>query len=517
MSLSTPLLSRWRKLRHVVKVVELRLRFIALIAVTGLVFAYWDTLANQFAKWTRARTEQSTAAATVEYFCPMHPQVVQERPGGCPICGMTLARRAKTDREVAHEGMTERVRLAPFRVAQAGIVAADVAYESLSQTLTTVGEIGLDQRSLTGIPAKVPGTSRVEKLHVNFKGQDVIVGEPLAELFSPELSQAMQELLIASRSTAGNRLELTRLTGEKLKRWGIAQSQIDEVLRKGKADASVTILAPTSGTVVRKNVVEGQQVTEGTTLFELVDLRHVWVQARVYEHQIGFVREGQAVEAEVPAYPGESFSGTVAFVQPEVDPATRTVEVRFDLENPNRRLLPGMFATVTLRTPIAETAPFRTQFSLRRAAAVKWTRTAQTAEEQEKCPVTNLALGSMGQPIALDIEGRVIWTCCASCQPKLKAQPAKYLKRLAGPPEDQVLSVPESAVIDSGRRQLVYVEVEPGLYEGREVTLGPRVGDRFPVLQGLEFGERVAVAGAFLIDAEGRLNPAPRSSTSVVP
>ena len=121
--------------------------------------------------------------------------------------------------------------------------------------------------------------------------------------------------------------------------------------------------------------------------------------------------------------------------------------------------------------------------------------------------MTNLKLGAMGDPISVEVGGRKVWTCCAACPPKLKAQPAKYLARLAPVPRDEVLSVPESAVIDTGRRKVVYVESEPGVFEGREVVLGPRTGNRFPVLEGLAPGEKVAASGAFLIDAESRINP----------
>ncbi|MDE2505966.1 MAG: efflux RND transporter periplasmic adaptor subunit, partial [Planctomycetota bacterium] len=124
------------------------------------------------------------------------------------------------------------------------------------------------------------------------------------------------------------------------------------------------------------------------------------------------------------------------------------------------------------------------------------------------CLVTGLKLGAMGEPVQVEVQGRRIWTCCAACPPKLKARPARYLARLAPPPKHEVLSVPESAVIDAGTRKVVYVETDPGVFEGREVVLGPRVGDRFPVLSGVEAGERVAAAGAFLIDAETRINPA---------
>jgi Cu(I)/Ag(I) efflux system membrane fusion protein len=121
--------------------------------------------------------------------------------------------------------------------------------------------------------------------------------------------------------------------------------------------------------------------------------------------------------------------------------------------------------------------------------------------------VTNLKLVSMGVPVTVDVAGREVWTCCAACSPKLKAQPARYLARLDPTPQDEVLSVPESAVINTGTRKIVYVEAEPGVFEGREVVLGARTGNQFPVLEGLAVGESVAAAGAFLIDAESRINP----------
>jgi Cu(I)/Ag(I) efflux system membrane fusion protein len=166
-----------------------------------------------------------------------------------------------------------------------------------------------------------------------------------------------------------------------------------------------------------------------------------------------------------------------------------------------------MFATVALKTLIADTPAFRA-----RVAAMPDTNGAGrpvilTAAQQRICPVTSAKLGSMGDPIAVEVGARKIWTCCWQCPPKLKAQPAKFLARLAPPPQHQVLSVPEAAVIDTGTRKIVYIESEPGVFDGREVILGPRIGDRFPVLEGLAPGERVAADGAFLIDAESRINP----------
>ena len=526
-------MTHWRKFRLVVKVVELRLRFVALMAITGLAFAYWDTLWNRFDKWMRPAADRHVAASGIEYYCPMHPTVVQDEPGKCPICGMPLAKRRKGEKSTLPEGVTARVQLTPSRVEQAGIRTAEVAYAPLAQTLTTVGYVAFDERRLAIVASKVPGKTRVETLFVNYTGKEVKAGEPLAELYSPELSQAIAELrtarrgeqdsaglqTAAARSLLGDRSRMVRLSTEKLRRWGIGEGQVEEILRQGRDDSKVPILSPIGGTLVKKNVVEGQEVQEGATMFEVADLGRVWVQAQVYEHQVGMVREGQAVEAAVDAFPGQVFAGQVAFIQPTLDPATRTVEVRFDLENPGRRLRPGMFATVTLKTPVAETPAFQKRLAAMPRVQGSIRPASLSVEEQKNCPVTTLKLGAMGEPVAVEVQGRRVWTCCAACPPELVAQPAKYLARLEPAPRDEVLSVPESAVIDTGRRKVVYVEAEPGVFEGRVVVLGPRVGDRFPVLEGLSSGERVAAAGAFLIDAESRLNPAtapaePRSAAT---
>ena len=526
-----PPLTRWRKFRLVVKVVELRLRFVALMAITGLGFAYWDTIANRYDKWMRPAAEGRATAPGVEHYCPMHPNVVQDGPGSCPICGMPLARRKKGEKAILPEGVTARVQLNQARITQAGIRTAEVGYAPLSQALTTVGYVGFDERRLASIASKVPGRSRVETLYADYTGKVVKAGEPLAELYNPELAQAVQELLLARRSERassppqsaaarallGDRVDMVRLSSEKLKRWGITREQVDAILLEGKADFKVPILSPIGGTLVKKNVKAGDEVAEGYPMFEVADLAHVWVQAQVFEHQMGLVREGQAAEATVEAFPGETFPGKLAFIQPTLDPATRTVEVRFDLENAGNRLRPGMFASVTLKTPMAETPAFRSRIAARRPGGHAGHLASLTVEEQENCPVTSLKLGAMGDPVSAEVEGRKVWTCCGACPPKLKAQPAKYLARLAPPPRDEVLSVPESAVIDTGTRKVVYVEAEPGVFEGRVVVLGQRIGDRFPVLEGLALGEKVAAAGTFLIDAESRINPGTATAPADAP
>jgi Cu(I)/Ag(I) efflux system membrane fusion protein len=581
---ASPPRTRWQKFRLVVKVVELRLRFIAIMVLTGLTFAYWDTIWNRYDKWMRPAAEKTHLASGIEYYCPMHPNVVRDEPGSCPICGMPLTKRKKGEKEALPEGVTARVHLAPFRVKQAGIQTVEVAYTPLTETLTTVGFVEFDERKLAHIASKVQGMSRVEKLYVNFTGIDVAEGQTLAEIYSPELYQAVQELLLArrsaqeapvsnsplARSVLGDPRDLVRMAEDKLKLWGLTQAQLDQILRKGTAGYRMPIVSPIGGHVVKKNVVEGQYVSEGQPMFEIADLSNVWVKAQVYADQLELVQVGQIVEATVEAFPGRTFSGRVAFMQPHLDPATRTVEVRYDLANPGHRLRPGMFATVTLKASPADTPLFqgrlarapRTGRAARRvklsaaeqrvcpvtdavlgsmgdpiAVEVKgqtvWTccdicppklkaepdkylakleppeapEGPATAENQKVCPVTGAKLGSMGDPVAVAVQGRTVWTCCDACTPKLKAWPAKYLARLEVP-KDAVLTVPESAVIDTGGRKVVYVEIEPGVFEGRKVVLGPRSGDLFPVLEGLSPGQKVAAAGAFLIDAESRINPA---------
>src|SRR4051812_42917453 len=222
-------LTRWQKFRVVVKVVELRLRFVALMAATGLVFGYWDSIWNHYEKWTRPAGERDAAAAAgTGFFCPMHPSVVQDQPGNCPICGMPLSKRTKGESAPLGEGVTARVQLAPFRVAQAGIRTAEVGFAPLTEEITTVGTVEFDERRLARIASKTRGMARVESLRVNFTGATVKAGETLADVYSPELYQAVQEVLLAqrraqdpaqprnalARSVLGDATELVRLGRE---------------------------------------------------------------------------------------------------------------------------------------------------------------------------------------------------------------------------------------------------------------------------------------------------------------
>ena len=237
-------------------------------------------------------------------------------------CPWPSGRRGRRRRLPA--GVTARVELAPFRVAQAGIKTAEVGYAPLTQTLTTVGYVAFDERRMANIVSKVPGKSRVEKLvrqlhRPGRRGRPdpgralqprAVPGDPgVAERGRRAAQSRPSRRPTLGRSLVADRQEMVRASAEKLKRWGITQAQIDEILKKGKTDFTFPILSPISGHVFKKNVVEGQEVQEGYAMFEVVDLHTVWVQAQVYEHQLGLVHEGQAVEATRRGVSGRDLPG----------------------------------------------------------------------------------------------------------------------------------------------------------------------------------------------------------------
>ena len=200
----------------------------------------------------------------------------------------------------------------------------------------------------------------------------------------------------------------------------------------------------------------------------------------------------------------------MAVIYPELQATTRTTRVRVEVDNAGGLLQAGMYANLRLQTPVQQLEPFRT-----RLAALKQSDTQtdqQIIERQGICPVTGARLGSMGPPVPTMVGDRRVFVCCSSCLTPLEQKPTHYIARITTLSEDGVLAVPEQAVIDTGKQKIVYVEREPGVYEGVEVKLGRKTGNFYPVIDGLAGGDRVAAAGAFLVDAETRLNPAASSA-----
>jgi Cu(I)/Ag(I) efflux system membrane fusion protein len=295
----------------------------------------------------------------------------------------------------------------------------------------------------------------VEKLYVDRTFVKVAKGDPLADVYSPELYIAAKELVLTTRP--GGPQDLAQSARQRLALLGVGPQEIDRIAASGKAVPRLTMRSPQSGYVIAKDVVEGSRVEEGMTLLQVANLATVWIEADVYEQDIALLRPGQKIQAAVEALPNRSFSGTIALVYPRVDAATRTNRVRFALDNASGELRPGMYANVRISVSLKEIEPFKTLIA-----------------KASTSPFRQAALG--------------------------------------GDASGEVPTVPESAVVDTGTKKIVYVEREPGLFEGVEVELGPRTDGLYPVIQGLAVGDRVAAAGSFLIDAETRLNPAAAST-----
>jgi len=493
-----PGLSFWRKVwwwfDFLILVKIARLRFIGILLAIGIVIVKWDTLVSYYERWTRPAGAAAAASSDIEYYCPMHPSVIRDNPKDkCPICFMPLSKRKKgesTD-EALLAGVVARVQLSPYRVVLGGIRTWKVDYVPLSKEITTVGYIEFNERELKHVAARVKG--RLDELFVNQTGQLVHAGDYLASLYSPELLVTVQNLLDARRSGNADMLGNAR---ERLNLLGISAEQIDDILKTGKANTHLKIRSPIDGHVIKKYVREGQYVDEGTPLYDIVDLSNVWVQAQVYEDDIGFLRDvhapsraakpedGIPVTALTRAFPSEPFQGKLTFVHPHVDQDTRTLTVRFELANPGHRLRPGMSATVKLRVPPKQLALFA------KTLAEQWAMTS--------------AVDTMAHVLGAPARAAPL----AGIEPMLRdaGWQALLVRGL-------VLAVPESAIIDTGSQKIVYREESPGIYEGVKVELGPRLAGPeevtfYPVLRGLEAGDRVVTAGSFLVDAETRLNPA---------
>jgi membrane fusion protein, copper/silver efflux system len=344
------------------QILFVRLRFILVFVVVGLVVGNWSRITNLVDRYTRPHAED-VASGDFEWFCPMHPTVVRNDPDAkCPICGMPLSKRKKAEKAALPEGILGRLQLSPYRVRQAGVASEEAKPRALVREIRTVGRIEWDERRYSDLAARVAG--RADELFVNFTGVRIQKGDPLYRLYSPDLVSTQEEYLLAlkgledAQSAGGEAIgrarRLVESSRERLRLWGIAESQLAELESAKKAHTHLTISSPSSGIVVKKDIHAGHQVNVGDDPYTLVDDSVMWMQAEVFEKDLALVREGLKVEITSEAFPGRSFEGTVAFVAPQVSPETRTVKVRVDVPNPDRILKSGLYVTAMLRIPIGE-------------------------------------------------------------------------------------------------------------------------------------------------------------------
>lgn len=459
-----------------------------------------------------AGAESGPAVQKAEaWTCSMHPQVRLPRAGQCPICEMPLipAGTAQTG-----SGAAPMLQLSDHALAMARIEVASVERRELARELRAVGKVRYNESALATITARIDGYA--ERLFVDFTGVEIKSGEHLAEIYSPELLIAEMEFRIAAQGAAGPASAALVETGKaKLARWGMTPAQIDALLTSNAVTDRVTLFSPINGTVIEKNIVLNSAFKAGDALYRVVNLDTVWVYLEIYEYDLAWVRYGQRVGITVEGLPGRVFEGTVTFVEPVVDEATRTIRVPVHVSNPDHALKPGMFVSAVIRArlgadgTVASTGiegkfacTMHPQFVLDSAGAC--VVCGMPLSKVPGDPVANEARGTEGAPPAtaffcpMKCEGEKTYPGAGKC-PVCEMRLEPVSARKSGP---GVLAVPASAVLDSGTRRLVYVEKSRGLFEPREVVLGPRAGDFFPVLRGVEEGERVATRGGFLIDSQ---------------
>ncbi|QDV89868.1 Cation efflux system protein CusB precursor [Phycisphaerae bacterium RAS2] len=602
---------------------NVRLRFIFLMVLVGVISSNWEKLQNYYDRWRRpAMASETVQAQEIEYYCPMHPNIIRAQAGSCPICGMPLAKRAKTGRKVLVEGVLAQVQMSPQKVQMGRIATSPVQYQLLSREIRTVGIVDYDETRRAFVAARIKG--RLDKLFVNYVGQKVKKGDPLAAIYSPDLLVAQEELLTAVRQMGeqqggsevapGVGKMLVEAARRKLTLWGITEHQVEEILKRGSVETHLTIFSPIEGIVTEKKVLEGNYVMEGDNIYTIADLSGVWMQAKVFEDQISGVGIGTAVEVTSVANPNEIFAGKITFIAYTVDPATRTLAARVEISNPDFKLKPGMYANATIRLPVGRVVEATTSapaiangpstdglanaytalvasFAKDKSDSGLISNVGQEAQRlaQEKNKVVRLAASAIAefakQMSAVDLKDQraILKSLSTKVIELLRAYPprtstffkvhcpmvdadwiqtseevanpyygsemlkcGKVTGRLqrggSGPNEEmaegyfcpiypdrlfdhprecpidkfpmkfvriaKVLAVPASAVVNTGQRMVVYRESDPGTYDMIEVRLGAKAGEFYPVLAGLKAGDRLATSGAFVVDAENRLNPA---------
>ncbi len=415
------------------------------------------------------------------YTCPMHPFIITDQPGSCPICGMTLvpaksgSGQAKAEGAAGTPGKERKVkywvapmdpnyrrdqpgkspmgmdlvpvyeeegeeagtiRVDPNTIQSIGVRTAPVTVGELKKTIRTVGRVAYDESRIATVNSKVSGY--IEKLYVDTTGQEVRKGAPLIDIYSPDLVSAQQEYLIARRhfdqvkespfpDVVDSARDLLASAKKRLGYWDISGEQIGKLEQTGEVRKNLTLYSPFRGVVVSKVVFDGSKVMTGMELFRIADISRVWVQADVYEYELPWVKKGTAAVVTLDYLPGRTFRGTVSYVYPYLEGKTRTATARIELVNPGVLLKPDMFAHVELSP------------------------------------------------------------------------------RVGG----KTVLIPSDAVIRSGVRNVVFLARGEGRFQPREVQLGLEGEEgTVQVLSGLTGNERVVVSAQFLLDSESNLREA---------
>lgn len=361
------------------------------------------------------------SAAEQLYTCGMHPSVIRNAPGNCPICGMTLT----PIRDNASSAMSGQIAINPATIQRMNIKTALVETGPVRREIRAVGTVDFDESRIVEITTKYEGW--IERLFVDTTWTEVQTGDPLFEIYSPELYNAQLNYLVARRNEGDTRGPLTRAATDRLKLFDVTPEFMEQLAKTGTVERNFTFKTPSHGFVIEKSAVQGSMLKPGEMVYRLADMSQVWVLAQIYESDLPFVRVGQEAEIRVSFGSEKTFAGRVVLLIPQVTATTRTAVARIVVDNPDGELRPGMFADIRLDVELVESA----------------------------------------------------------------------------------VLVPDTAVLRSGEHNTVFIALDGGMFEPREVTIGPRtIGDRYQVLNGLADGERVVISGQFLLDSESQLREA---------
>lgn len=322
---------------------------IALVAVSAAgVWLVWQRDAS------KPMADGGELQAKQLYTCGMHPQVIQDHPGNCPICGMKLT-PIRGGGTAGQE--PQAIKLDPATIQTTGIRTTAVTRGPLRRVILAVGIVDYNETTVAEVTTKFKGW--IEKLYVNVTGQETHKGDPLFDIYSPELyvaQSAYVQALTSSGNDAGYAATLRDSARKRLSFADMPDDQIAELERTRQPRRTMRILAPQDGFAIEKNIVEGQMVDAGMRLYRLANLGSVWIQAQVYEQDLPYVKQGQEAVITASALPGREFKGRVDYVYPNLDEKTRTARVRLELSNPGYLLKPGMYATVTVRSEAESSA-----------------------------------------------------------------------------------------------------------------------------------------------------------------
>lgn len=466
----------------------LRLFVQPLIFLSGIFLLIAALGITQRFGWISAERPKATGGATadesVSYICPMMCTPPQTEPGRCPVCAMELVPATSG----GGSGGSRTIQIDPVARRVAHIQTAAVKRTHVTRTVRAIGELNYNEGTMKTIAAYVDG--RIEGLFADYTGVVVGRGDQLALVYSPRLYSGQVEFLLAKRARDESRTStLSRVVQsssglyesarQRLIEFGMTETQIEELQQSGEANSRLHLFAPISGTVIEKLAVEGQYVKEGQAIYRLADLSTLWLMLRLFPDDATAMRYGQKVEATVQSLPGKTFAGRVAFVDPNVDPATRTVGIRVVIPNLDGALRVGDFARAAVHVSLPafgdSPSPIYDEELANKWISPRHPHIIETAPGV--CPICGIAL-----------------------------VPASQFGFTDDPEAGGFnLTVPRNAVLMAGNNSVIYVEVEPGRFEIRPVTLGPSSDDQIVVLDGVKEGERVATRGNFLIDSQMQL------------